>query len=160
MKPNWRTAHPSVRDEIARLLEQPWKMSDGRTSPAQSWMQASTLAWSVGTDIEPPTTPATERINALRATGDFRELNRLYMLQGLDVESRQELANVTRYNAMRRWASEPSNAERQAADLQRAEAEALTAQVEARALAIVAEQHRAALEKARVAARKEIEAQR
>jgi hypothetical protein len=160
MKPNWRTAHKSVREQIERLLEQSWKMADGRMSAAQSWKQAADLAWANGCDIEPPATPASDKIAELRTAGDFRTLNRLYMLQGLDIEAAQEKANVVRWQAMRKWAAEPSNAERQAADLQRAEAEAVAAQVEARAMAIVAEQNRAALEKARAVARREIEAQR
>jgi hypothetical protein len=157
MKPHWKeAAGASVREQIAALLAGPYRMTDGRTSLAQSWKQAMDLAWSVQTDTDPPPTPAGDRIAELRAAADFRELNRLYLLQGLDVEAAQEQRNLIRWQAMRRWASEPSAAERREADLARAQAEAHEAEIEARALAIVAEQNRAALEKARQQARKEL----
>jgi hypothetical protein len=157
MKKHWtEAAGASVSEQIAALLAGPHRMSDGRASLAQSWLQAMNLAWSVQTDTDPPPTPASDKIAELRAAGDFRELNRLYLLQGLDVEAAQEQRNLIRWQAMRRWASEPSPAERREADLARAQAEAHEAEVEARAQQILAEQNRAALEKARQQARKEL----
>jgi hypothetical protein len=156
MKPRWTEAHPSVREQVTALLAQPYRMTDGRMSEAYAWKAAADFVWSRGYDLDPPRTPATEKIAALRAAGDFRELNRLYLLQGLDIEAAQEGRNLIRYNAMARWRAENSATETREADLARAQAEAREAEVEARAQQILAEQNRAALEKARQQARKEL----
>jgi hypothetical protein len=151
MKPNWRTAHVSVRQQIEAYL------ADG--TPA-SWKKAADLSWSMGCDIEAPTTKASEKIAELRESKDFRELNRLYMLTNIEAEARQEAANLARWQGMRKFASEPSNAERHAESLAQAQAAAREAEIEARALAIVAEQNRSALTKARQQAKREIEGTR
>lgn len=160
MKKHWKDgAFPALRAQLEELESQPYRMSDGRMSEAQSDLQIQNLAWANGLNTSAPRMTATEKIAELRAAGEagLRELNRLYTLQGINFESEQEKSNMVRWEAMqRKWAQEPSAEERQAESLKQAEEAQAAALVEARALAIVASEHAAALERARKQARKEL----
>lgn len=170
MKEHWKNASPLVRAQIEALLSEPYQCAevaiddkretfvkkDSGKSNAQAYKQMMDLCWSFGFDCDPPPTPAADKIAALKAANDHRELNRLYLLQGLNFEAEQEQRNAIRWQAMRKWASEPSDAERQAEELAKAEAQAVEAQIEFRAREIIAQQDRAALDKARAQARKEL----
>lgn len=158
MRKHWKEgASPILRAQLEALESQPWRMADGRLSEAQADMQLQNLAWANGLNTSAPRMGAVEKIAELRAAKDFRELNRLYLLSGLDREAEQQQSNQIRWAAMQqKWALEPSAEERQAESLAAAAAAAREAEIEARALAIVAEQNRAALDKARAQARKEL----
>src|SRR5215207_9364444 len=160
-KKHWKEgAGAIVRQQIEALLAEPWRMTDGRLSQAQSEKQLMDLVWSIDLDCDAPSQSATEKVNALKVAGDFRELNRCYMLQGLNFEAEQEQRNMVRWTAMRKWAAEPSREESAAADMQRAAEQAREAEIDACALAIVAEENAAMLARARKQARKEIEARK
>ena len=162
MKNHWKSLPEAsgLRRNLEALLAEPYVMTDGRKSTAQADKQAMELAWSHGLDTDPPRTFAIDRINSLKVQGTpdaLRELNRLYQLEAINLEAEAEQRNVVRWTAMRRWAAEPSTAELQAEQAKRADEAAREALIESRALAIVAEENRAALERARAQARKEME---
>jgi endonuclease/exonuclease/phosphatase (EEP) superfamily protein YafD len=152
MRPQYQqAASPAVREQIEALLAK---------GTASARAQCQDLAWSYGVDLPAPPTPISDRIAALKAAGDMREINRLYTLQGANFEAEQEQRNLVRWTAMRKWAAEPSREESAAADMKRAADAVREAEIEARAMAIVAAENAAALEKARKQARKEIEARK
>jgi hypothetical protein len=149
MKKHWRQSGSAILiRQMEEILAQPVTVPEAENEAAE-------LAWSRGYDVDPPRTPAMDRIAELRAVGDYRTLNREHALRGLHIDAEKEARNLTRWNAMRRWASDPSNEERQAEELKRARQEAEMAAIEARALAIVAEQNKQLLERARKQARAE-----
>ncbi len=156
-KKHWRES--GLRPLIARLEERlatPYQCADGQLSWCESWSRVSEQAFAAGFDTSPPPTTATEQIAQLRAERDFETLNERYRIEGLNFEADREARALVRWNSLRRWAAEPSNEERRAEELARAQADQREAEIESRALAIVAEQNRAALERARVQARKEL----
>lgn len=155
-KPHWKNASAIVREQIEALLAQPYRMTDGRMSEAQAQKQAMDLIWSYGFDCDRPEPKVSQKLAELREAKDFREINRLHLLSGASFEEEQEQRNLVRWQAMRKWASEPSAAEQAAESLAKAAGAAREAEIEARALAIVAEQNRAALERAREQARQEL----
>jgi hypothetical protein len=158
MRKHWKDgAAPILRAQLEALESQPWRMSDGRMSDAQADLQIQNLAWANGLNTSHPRLTATNKIAELKAAGDYRELNRMYLLNGLNFESEQEQRNLIRWQGMQqKWAQEPSPEERQA-EAGRLEAEqAEAARIEARALEIVAAESLAALERARAKARREI----
>jgi hypothetical protein len=160
MKPHWKDGGAILRAQIAELLREPYRLSDGGLSPAESWYQAAQLAWSNQLDIEPPPHSATDRVKALRDAKDFETLNEEYRSSGLNFEHERETRYLVRWTAMRKWASEPSSAELAAVALKQAEAASHEAAIEARAQQLLAEENRATLERARKRARKEAEAAR
>lgn len=159
MKKHWKeAASPGLRRDIEALLAQPYVMTDGRLSTAQADMQVMELVFSHGLDCDPPRTCARDKIAELKAAGtidSLDELNRLYRQESINLEADAEQRNLVRYRAMERWRREPS---REVMQQQQAAAAAHAAAVEARALAIVAEENAAALERARQRARIELEA--
>jgi hypothetical protein len=150
MKPQYQeAASPAAREQIEALLAK---------GTASARAECQDLAWSYGLDLPAPPTPVSDRLAALKAAGDMREINRLYTVSGANFEAEQEQRNVVRWTAMRKWASEPSREETAAADMKRAHDAAREAEIEARAQRALAEHHRATLERYRARARKEIEA--
>jgi hypothetical protein len=150
VKKHWKQSGSAI------LIRQMEEISAQPVCPADADNEMAELAWSRGFDVDRPRTPSSDRIAALRAAGDFRTLNRENMLRGLHIDAEKEARNVTRWNAMRKWASEPSHEERQAEELQRAKEAADLAAVEARAQELLAADNRAALERARAKAKKEL----
>jgi hypothetical protein len=149
LKKHWSEASPIVRGKIeeARTMA---------TSPEVAWRTMADIAFRYGFDVEPPTTPMSDKLNALRKIGDYRTVNRMHLLSGAHLIEESEKRNVVRFQSMRKWASQPSASEQRDESLAHAAAEAREAEIEMRAQQILAEQNRAATEKARAQARKEI----
>lgn len=102
---NKSEAH-GLKKQVAAHLREPYRCADGTRSPAQSWLNAAELCWRYQLDIESPPETATKRVEALRAAGEWAELNEAYRLEGLNFEHEREIRAMARWTAMRKWASQ------------------------------------------------------
>lgn len=126
-------------------------------SNALAWLEAARCAWGFGFDVDAPPTPLTaERERLMAETSPLlNEFNRVNALE-LDEERKA----VTAWEAMRRWATEPSPAESAAAVraefAKRREAEALEKRTAEILATDEAKRVEIARKKARVEAEREI----
>jgi hypothetical protein len=123
-------------------------------SPALAWREGALFAWASGFDVDPPLTPATAELDRLVAEGSplTNEFRRTHV-----IELHEERRAQTAWHAMRRWAGEPSEAERaKAAHLER-EKTAREEAIATRAGELLAAEETKRVEAARKRARAEAE---
>jgi hypothetical protein len=151
----WTEGPPGLQKRIGEWLALKERNALGHPSDSETYIRCSSIAYSAGYDMPPPATPILEKVNALRAAGEWSLLAELRCVHGAEEQSEQRALN--RYQGLRRWAAEPSAEER--SEQARADQAAREFEVakERRIAELVADMDAEAAAKRRLAAIKQIE---
>jgi hypothetical protein len=122
-------------------------------SPAAAWMNAASIAWPAGYDIDPPPHGFSDRLVVLRKS-DQRAAGKFTLDRSTELADERCAARL--YAGRRAWAAGPPQHEIAAARIAAKVTAEREAAIEARAAQLVAEQTARSTETARARARKEI----
>jgi hypothetical protein len=105
-KKNWKEGPVNLQRRIREWLAMKERNALGHPSDAETHIRCSEIAFAAGYDMDPPVTPILDKVTELRAASEWALLAELRLVHGAEEASEQRA--LSRYQGLRRWASELS----------------------------------------------------